>query len=186
MKGSVFVQKRTRTGNLGPVNPMSFLVPLSLMDVFEEGKRQHDGCVRAYLKSLLRKYRPLFNHGLLPSSDGDRCSREYQKRLAEPRKKITFRPNGSDWGEISNVALSHGLSVCRFFTLLLTLEAVGCGGEEIQKLIHVGIPTMLCVTSTLTQQIRQADGVYERSYHQTQYPHPALSPQVTYYPTEFG
>ena len=186
MKAVMFVQQRNRKGNLGPVNPMSFLVPLSLMDVFEAGKREHDGCVRSYLKSLLGKYRPLFNHGLLPSSDGDRCTREYQARLAEPRKKITFRPNGSDWGEISNIALGHGFSVCRFFTLLLTLEAVGCGGEEIQKAIHVGIPTTSCVTSTLTQQIRQADGVYERKYHQTQNPHPALSPKITFYQTEFG
>ena len=183
---TLIVQSRIRKGDLGPVNPMSFLVPLSLMDVFEAGRREHNGCVRAYLKSLMRRYRPLFDNGCLPSSDGERYTREYQARLAEPRKKITFRPFGSDWAEISNVALSHGLSVCRFFSLLLTLEAVGCGGEEIQKLIHVGLPTTPCATSTLTQQIRQAEGVYERRHHQTPHPHPALSPEVVCYQTEFG
>ena len=99
---------------------------------------------------------------------------------------MSVRPNSADWAEISNVALAHGLSVCNFFSLLLRLEAVGCGTEENVAKIWGGVPTTLYITGTLTQQIRQAEGVYERRYHQTQYYHPALSPEVIHFQTEFG
>ena len=185
MKGVVCVQPRNREWDLKVAGPMSFFVPGGLQDVFWAGVREHRGSVRDYLHTLLGRYRPLFNHGLLPSSEGDRCTREYQIRGKEKREKVTFRPFGGDWAEISNVALTHGLSVCRFFSLLLQLEAVGCGSEEAQKAIHVGIPTTPYATSTMSQQFSQTKGICERRYHQT-HPHlPESAPKIIFYETQF-
>ena len=187
MESIVCVQPGNRKGNLRVAGPMTFWVPHGLLDVFDAGVAECNGSVRAYLHSLLKKYRPLFDRRVLPSSDGDRFTREYQIRLAEKRKKVNFRPFGGDWAEITNVALAHGLSVCRFFSLLLTLEAVGCGSEEVQKAIHVGIPTSSYSKSTLIQQFCQTDGLYERRYRQSLPPsHLSDAHKTTPYRTEFG
>ena len=186
MKAQVFVQVENRKGVMGRMNPASLLIPAEFVDVYEKGVAEMDGSVRRYFQSLLWKYRPLFYNGCLPSSDGERFTREYQGRFKEGRKKVTFRPNPEEWGEMTNVALAHGLSLCNFFVLLLRLESVGCGEDDKVAMLWVGVPTTLFVNSTLTQQIRGAEKVYERQYRQTQYLHPALSPEVTYYWSEFG
>ena len=186
MKTQVFVQLENRKGRMGKMNPATLLIPEEFVDVYEKGVAEMNGSVRDYFQSLVWKYRPLFHSSCLPSSNGDLYTREYQGRFLRGRKKVSFRPNPEEWGELTNVALAHGLSLCNFFVLLLRLEAVGCGEDEKVRAIHVGVPTTSSVTSILIQKICGSTKLYERRYQQTQHLDPATSPEVTQYWSEFG
>ena len=97
--------------------PSTLLLPNSILNPFLKRRLQrYKGNTTVYLRNLLKLYRSLNYAGLFPPPA--KVKSEYQEENLD-LKRITFRPNNSDWIELGSLALAFGKSRCWIFTYLV-------------------------------------------------------------------
>ena len=103
--------------------PSTLLLPNSILNPFLKRRLQrYKGNTTVYLRNLLKLYRSLNYADLFPPPA--KVKSEYQEENLD-LKRITFRPNNSDWIELGSLALAFGKSRCWIFTYLVELDLSG-------------------------------------------------------------
>ncbi len=101
----------------------TLLIPESLLENFlRKRQKKHKGNTTVYLRNLLRLYRVLTYSGMIPAPS--KIKTEYQDENLN-LKRLSFRPDNSDWIELGELALAFGKSRCWIFTFLLELDLNG-------------------------------------------------------------
>ncbi|MCE9500198.1 MAG: DUF1564 domain-containing protein [Leptospira sp.] len=97
----------------------SFTIPRTLVPIIYS-KIGRGSRIDKYLHIILNKYRILGYSGSLPRFSGSKL--KYQERIKDG-KRFDFRPYCADWCELRILASMHGMTMTRFFTVLLKLES---------------------------------------------------------------
>ncbi len=101
----------------------TLLIPESLLEKFlRKRQKKHKGNTTVYLRNLLALYRVLTYSGMIPPPS--KIKTEYQEENLN-LKRLSFRPDNSDWIELGELALAFGKSRCWIFTFLLKLDLNG-------------------------------------------------------------
>jgi len=120
IRGGRFDCQFENDGRVAPYGtPSTLLIPAKRYTVFRRLVAKHGGKVSILLRNMLERHRLLLWQGLMPA-----CT-QVNTRYQAPHgdySRITFRPYQSDWLQLGQLALAHGMSRCLFFDYLLTLE----------------------------------------------------------------
>ena len=142
----------------------TLLVPWFIYPEFEKLKSRHGG-LKFLLSFLIKKFQSgkgqIFFNKDISSTTG------YQENGLSLQRE-DFRPLESDWVKLKILALSHNLSMCAFFAMMVLLELAGALGEG-------GVPR-ITPKITLIQSITPATTVkFKRLLYQKYRNYPQLS-----------
>lgn len=135
----------------------SLLLPADQLDYFQE-RRRFFGSARLYFRHLLFCYGLHLDYfGREP--EHERCRTAYQGQGAN-YVRFDFRPDALDWEQMRNLARMYGVSVCRLFVLLMSLER--------ERYLAAGEPADFFeaapIRSDLAPKGRNSDIINSKSY----------------------
>jgi len=121
-----------------PQNSSSLLIPLHLMNFWNEKTDDDEDSRRDYLHLLLQKYRFLIYNGIL-----DKCENlmtEFQEK-DQCLQKVAIRPYPEDWAELKQLKAFFNKSMCYIVVFLVQLDFLGLAEALPESLASFGIPT---------------------------------------------
>ena len=137
----------------------SFNIPLRLVPALL-GKIRIPARIDEYLYALLNKYRILSYSGSIPGFAGSKL--KYQDKGQE-WERMDFRPSNEDWVELRILASMHGMTMNKFFVMLLDLD-LSEFGEAVEQAMKGVVPTDLLIRPIVyTQRLHKVVGTLTKS-----------------------
>ena len=121
--------------------PSTLLIPEEIWDQFNARLKELSMDKKEYLSFLIRTLRTFVYLGNVNHREHSRL--EFQERGLN-LKKISLRPNDSDWTELRNMAGFCGMSICKFFVELVLLDFKGVTSYMTKTGASVELPTVFC------------------------------------------
>ncbi len=117
----------------------TLLIPEHLVEKFLQKRLEgHGNNTSVYLRNLLSMYRIITHSGMIPKPS--KIKTEYQEEN-QNLKRVSFRPDNSDWIELGQLAIAFGKSRCWMFTFLLSLDLAGIWEILSESSLGLAVPT---------------------------------------------
>lgn len=120
------------------VSPSCFEIPVPLYNELL-AKIGSEARIDRYLNKILNKFRIICYSGQLEKFDGAKL--KYQDKNQD-FERADFKPFSGDWIELRILSAMHGMTMTRFFVMLLALD-LGDFGEAMEFAMRGVDPTML-------------------------------------------
>ena len=141
----------------------TLLIPEHLVEKFLQNRLEgHGNNTSVYLRNLLSMYRIITHSGMIPKPS--KIKTEYQEEN-QNLKRVSFRPDNSDWIELGQLAIAFGKSRCWMFVHLLQLDLLGMWRILVESKLHKVVPTLPSLELKVSLRFQKIKDYFSRLFY---------------------